>query len=238
MIFEKDENLVSQRFSETFVDKIKLFAEELDLLANIISTSRTKVDEFNKYSVLLLAGLNLKGLIGAYDRLSKGYLADCETLFKRVIEALMAQIYLDVNTNEAKEWCNNKLKLGSLEKDRYKLAKKLDELNKEHKFFKTNMDDFFTEEIYRVGYKNACSIAHMDFESVHTEMGAETGDPTKFATILMLCPSYNENFMKISLNRLVMFTLFQTTYLADAVGYTDRDRVDSVFNKVIVMFSD
>jgi len=238
MIFAHEEKLVNEEFTSTFKDKIEILNEELLLLSEVIGSSRTKADEFNKYALVMLAGLNLKGIIGAYDRLNKGYLADSETLFKRVIEGLLAQVYLDNNPEDAKKWCNSQIKLSKFEHDRENLAKKLDELNKTRKFFKTDMEDFFQEEIYRVGYRTACSVAHMEFENVHTEMGQDSGDPTKFATIFVLGPNWNKGFMEISLNRLVMFTMFQISYLADATFYSDKTKVHSVFKKVISLFSE
>lgn len=238
MIFDNEEKLVNEQFVSKFGENIKLLNEELELLSDIVITSRTKDDAFNKYALVMLAGLNLKGIIGAYDRLNKGYLADSETLFKRVIEGLLAEVYLDNNPEEAKKWCSNEIKLSKLENNRENLAKKLDELNKTKQFFKTDMEDFFQEYIYKVGYRNANSVAHMDFESVHTEMGRESGDPTKFAHTLILGPNFNESFMRISLNRLIMFTMFQISYLSDATNYNDKIRVNTVFNKVYKLFSE
>lgn len=237
MLFDREEKLVSERFLETFSAKTDILNEELVLLSKVLENSRAKPEEFNKYSLIMLAGLNLKGSLGAYDRLSKGYISDSETLFKRVIESLLAQIHLDNTPSDALKWCQNQISLGSLNKNRYELAKMLDQTNKQQQFFKTDMANFFVEEIYNVGYKNACSVAHMDFERVHDEMGLESGDASKYAHTLILGPNFNKSFMEITLNRLVMFTLFQLTYLADSVGYTDKEAVTNVFKKVMSLFS-
>lgn len=228
-MFNAEETLVRNKFLETFSKEAKLFNDLLQLYEKLIYKVSTPPEEHNKYCAALLAGLNLKSFSSAFDRLSKGYLSDSEVIFKKILESFLAEVYFYEHLDKAKEWTQGK-KIDSLEANRKEIARILDKINKEKNIFPTDFPNFFEEYIYGVGYANSNKVAHLDFEFVHQELGLEN-DPKLFATTLVVGPKYDKEFMKVILNRLTMFCMFQITYLKETFNIS-FDPYKDLFNQV------
>lgn len=237
MLFRNEEILVEAEYLKYFIGKQNVLERVLKLILQIISSSKSKSGEHHKYSVQLLAGINLKGFISANDRLKKGYFSDCEAIFKKNIESLLAQAYLFEHPDEAKKWCLNQIKIGDIEEgSRLEMAKKLDKINQEKDIFPTDMENFFEKFFYEVGYRNANHVAHLDFEIVHREMGLKVEDPTKFATTLILGPNFDKKLVETTLNRLIMFSMFQATLLKKMLKHRPYKEYRSTFIEVKRLF--
>lgn len=228
-MFDSEEELVKNTFLETFPKEAELFNDLLQLYEQLIYKVKTPPEEFNKYCAALLAGLNLKSFSSAFDRLSKGYLNDSETIFKKILESFLAEVYFYEHLEKAKEWTEG-TPIDKLENSRKKIARVLDKINKEKNIFPTDFPNFFEEYIYGVGYSNSNKVAHLDFELVHQELGLEN-DPKLFATTLVVGPKYDKEFMKVILNRLIMFCMFQITYLKETFNISYNPYKD-LFNQV------
>ena len=90
----------------------------------------------------------------------------------------------------------------------------LDQIQATRQIFPTDYPNFFREYIHVVGYGNSNSVAHLDFEHVHREIGLED-DPAVWATTMVIGPRYHERYMRTVLNRLVLFCSFQISYIVE-----------------------
>ncbi len=228
-MFNNEENLVLSKFKQAFAPKVDFVSRILKKIEQTLHSSATPKDNFSKYAGVILAGSCLKSLISSYDRLSKGYLTDCEALLKKSIEGFFYQAYFHENKNEAKLWCQNNTKP---KLNYYDLAVKLDKSQFISKFFPTDYENFFTEYIYRVGYTQSNRLAHLDFDMVHFEMGLENEDQTQFATTMVLGPKYEFKMMKTTLNRLIMFSMFQLSLLLYITDQKGGEEYTSLFSEL------
>lgn len=229
-MFYKEEVLVRKEFLAHLKSKTNLLLKSLKIFETFLFTTKTPPDQYNKYCTVILAGHNLKSLYSAYDRLSKGYIGDAETILKRVLESLLAQVYFYENNDKAKSWING-TKIDKLEINRREIAKKLDGIGLQKQIFPTDYNNFFEEYVYNIGYANSNKIAHLDFEYVHREIGLDD-DPKHFATTLVVGPKYDFKFMEITLNRLFMFSMFQLSYFKLAFEIPDSRSYKILFTKM------
>ena len=223
-MFTNEENLVSGRFNQTFAPKVDFVNRIFRKIEQSLQNSKTPRNDFAKYAGIMLAGSCFKSLISTLDRLSKGYLTDCEALLKKSIEGFFYQAYFHENQKEAELWCQNNKKP---ELNYYDLAIQLDKIQFVNKFFPTNHDNFFTEYIYKVGYFQSNRLAHLDFDMVHFEMGLENEDQTQFASTMVLGPKFEKTMMETTLNRLIMFSMFQLSlllYMTEQKGDKEYER--------------
>lgn len=232
-MFTSEETIIKDKFLQTFPTEVKLLTNLLTLYEELMYKVITPPEEQNKYCAALLAGLNLKSFASALDRLSKGYLSDSEVIFKKILESFLAEVYFYEHKTKAKEWINGK-RIEKLESSRKELARILDKINKEKNIFPTDFPNFFEEYIYNVGYVNSNKVAHLDFDFVHQELGLED-DPKLFATTLIVGPKYDKEFMRINLNRLIMFCMFQITYLKETFKIS-YDPYKELFKQVTDLF--
>lgn len=233
-MFYKEEILVRKNFLKHLKHKSNLILKCLKLFESALYSTKTPPEHHNEYCSAILAGHNLKSLSSAYDRLSKGYISDAETILKRVLEGLLAQIYFYENNDKAKEWIKG-TRIEKLEINRKEIAKKLDEINLAKHIFPTDYKKFFEEYIYGVGYSNSNKIAHLDFEYVHREIGLDN-DPRYYSTTLVIGPKYDLQFMEATLNRIIMFSMFQLSYFKSAFKIPDNRSYKILFSKFKKVF--
>lgn len=202
-MFAKEENTIKKQFLSRFkeIDTLcqKLFSEYESLLHKL----PIKQEEHNTYCAAILANANLKSFVSVYDRLSKGYLSDSEAIFKKVIETFLAGIYFFEHPAEAKLWTEGK----AISNRRRTFAQALDKMQQEKQIFPTDFEEFFDTYIYDVFYKSSNTIVHLDFGPVYTESFSEDGGT------LIIGPRFDEDFMKVSLNRIMMLCIFQLSFL-------------------------
>lgn len=230
-MFTKEEELVKTEFRRSFGSDADLLIEILKLFEILLLKTKTSLNEYNKYAAVILAGLNLKSIYSALDRLSKGYLSDSEAIFKKFIESFLAEVYLYEHTDKAKEWVEG-TNLDRLGLNRREMAQALDRINEQRHIFPTDYPNFFEEYIYKVGYTNSNKVAHLDFDFVHKELGLED-DPAKFATTLVIGPKYDQAFMKTVILRLLMFTMFQVSYLKETFKLSYDNEHKSLLDSVV-----
>lgn len=233
-MFYKEELLVKREFKRSFNNKSNLLFKCLKIFESALFSTKTPPEKFNEYSTVILAGHNLKSLYSSYDRLSKGYISDAETILKRVLESLLAQIYFFENNNKAKDWIKGS-KIDKLEVNRREIAKKLDKINSEKRIFPTDHNKFFEEYVYEVGYTNSNKVAHLDFDKVHREIGLDN-NPKYYSTTLVVGPKYDSQFMETVLNRIVMFSMFQLSYFKSAFKISDNRSYRILFSKFKKVF--
>lgn len=233
-MFQHEEHLVQSEFIKHFKNKIDLLRRIFPLFEQYLKESQTSENDYAKYSAVILAGSSLKSLIGALDRISKGYTSDSEALLKKAIEAFFYQTYFYNHSKEAQEWCqkNKKPKL-----DYYSLAQRLDKLQFDKNFFPTDYENFFTDYVYKVGYRQANRLAHLDFDLVHQEMGLDNDNPAHFAKTLVIAPKFDRELMKTSLLRIVMFSMFQLTMLIYITNQKENDAYKSIFSGILSLFA-
>lgn len=231
-----EEVLVLSEFNKNLKYEVSLFNKVINMLEKIISSHISGEGEYNKYAVLMLAGLNYKGFLSAFDRISKGYLSDSEAVLKKTIESFLSQACFYSNNENAKLWFEGKIELGRLEKNRYELSKKLDVLNKVDQFFPTDMDNFFEYYVYGVFYKNSNTIAHLDFDKVYREMGLED-NPEKYSSVMVLGPKLDVDYMETTLKRIIMFTMFQSSLIRGIFKDTKTEDFDELFKEIFNYFS-
>lgn len=229
-MFSSEEELVFKEFSTTFQERIVLVVDIQKLIENLLQTSRVGANDYANYAAVILAGSSFKSLVSAYDRLSKGYLSDAETLIKKSIEGFFYQLHFHENKDDAKSWCIDNKK-PEFRRGLRTLAYRLDVLNKENKFFPTDHEEFFTSIVHESGYGQSNRFAHLDFDTVHLEIGLENMDPAQFATTMVIGPKYEGEMMKITLNRLIMFSMFQATLLLYITDQQPSDLYQKVFDR-------
>lgn len=169
-MYRKEETNIFNQFYNNFETKCDTFTIIVEVFEETLKSTKYKTDEYDKYVIILLGCLNLKCLVSVFDRLSKGYLSDSEALIKKACETFLAQIFFYNNLEKAEDYCNKNIKLNKIIGNRYELAKKLDELNREHQLFPTDMEDFFQTNVYKYLYRESNRFAHMDFDIVHNEI--------------------------------------------------------------------
>lgn len=201
-MFADEERIIREQFLGSFqeIDILcqKLFSEYEGLLRKL----PIKQEEPNTYCASILANANLKSFVSAYDRLSKGYLSDSEAIFKKAIETFLAEIYFFEHLEEAKLWME-----GKKFSNRRAFAQALDKVQKEGQIFPTDYEEFFDDYIYRVFYGSSNDITHINFAPVYKESFSEDGKT------IIIGPRFDEYFMKVSLNRIMMLCIFQLSYL-------------------------
>ncbi|HOX95977.1 MAG TPA: hypothetical protein PLI45_01220 [Candidatus Woesebacteria bacterium] len=242
MIFNQEEELVEKEFNASFESKIKLFKRQvlmLESLLKLIGESKlVKENEYDKYSISVLASIALKSVISSQDRLSKGYIGDSEAVLKRVIECFLAQCYFSKNPDKAKDWVEDKISLGKLEGDRSNLVKWLDKNNIYQEIFPTNSLDFFQDFVYRVGYKNNNYVSHMDFNMVHREVGFDSARNNTAVTTLVLGPKFDKEFMETILNRLMMTLMLEITMINCFFHNLVTEDYNDLFKQIMKVISD
>lgn len=229
-MFYKEEAFVRREFLKHLKSKRNLLFKCLKIFKSSLYSTKTPPERYNEYCTAILAGHNLKSLYSAYDRLSKGYISDAETILKRILESLLAQIYFFENNDKAKDWVKG-TKIDKLETNRKEIAKVLDKINSEKHIFPTDHNKFFEEYVYGVGYSNSNKIAHLDFDYVHREICLDN-DPRYYSTTLVIGPKYDLQFMEITLNRIVMFSMFQFSYFKSAFKIPDSKSFKTLFLKI------
>ncbi len=232
----KEERLVLNQFKSNFKKEINLFRNILSTLQIILESSKTSTKDYNRNSVLVLAGLNYKGFTGSFDRISKGYISDSEAILKKTIESFLAQGYLFLNPAKAKKWYKGEMELKSLESNRLVLSKKLDILNNREKFFPTDKKDFFEGYVYRNFYKNSNEIAHLNSKLVLREMRFDR-DGMIYDNTMVLGPKWDLEFTKIIINRIIMFSMFQASLLATLFKVQNKE-YERTFRKIYKYFED
>jgi len=232
-MFESEEFAVQQNFLRTFSDETRLFTDLLNLyevtLTSLAGGTHTNTD----YAVIALASLNLKSFNSTFDRLSKGYINDSEAILKKAIETFIAEAYFHEHTAHAERYMNGE-SINQIT-NRGNMVDDLDRIQATRQIFPTDYPNFFREYIYDVGYGNSNSVAHLDFDHVHRELGLED-DPTRWATTMVIGPRYHEAYMRIVLNRLVMFCSFQISYIIETYHLQRTEEYTRVFSEVRRLF--
>lgn len=234
-MFFKEELIVRREFLKNFRNVSKILLRCLKIIESDFASIKVTPDSYSEYSAALLATHNLKSLYSSYDRLSRGYMSDAETILKRVIEAFLAQVYFFENNDKARDWLKG-IKIGKLEINRRKMAKTLDNLSLTKQIFPTDYEKFFEEYIYKVGYSGSNKIAHLDFDYVHKEVNLDS-HPKYYATSLVIGPKYDPKFMEVILNRLLIFSMFQLSYIRTAFKLPDSRSYKILFTKFRKIFS-
>lgn len=228
-MYETEEQQVKQEFIRIFSEMNTLFSRVLLVYENTLQALTSVVQTNTDYAVIALASLNLKSFNSAYDRLSKGYMSDSEAIFKKTIEAFIAEAYFHEHADEAERYMNGE----SINRitNRHDMVVDLDRIQMTRQIFPTDYPGFFREYIYTVGYANSNSVAHLDFDHVHRELGLED-DPTTWATTMVLGPRFHEAYMRTIFNRLIMFCMFQISYIIHTYTLQQTDEFRSVFSEV------
>lgn len=242
MIFNQEEELVQKEFNAAFGPKTKLLKRQilmLESLLNLIGESKlVRENDYDTYTISLLASISLKSVISCHNRLSKGYIGDSEAVLKRVIECFLAQCYFSKKIDKAKEWVDGKIILGKLEGNRANLAKWLDENNKSQEIFPTDSPDFFQDFVFRVGYKNNNYVSHMDFNMVHREIGLDNNRNDTVATTLVLGPKFDKVFMETILNRLMMTIMWEISLINNLFHHLITEDYNDLFRQTMKSISD
>lgn len=209
-MFTHEERLVENKFLSRFGNNAEIFKKLLVQYEKLLHKIKTSSNEYNTYCTAILAATNLKGFISTYDRLSKGYLGESEAIFKKVIEAFIAEIYFFEYPDQAKQWVEGK-QIRKIN-NRKMMARALDKIQKEKQIFPTDYEQFFEEYIYGSFYSSSNNISHLDFIFVHKEIGLEN-DGTSYAQTFVIGPRFDDYYMEISMNRIMLLCLFQLSYL-------------------------
>lgn len=234
-MFKDEEKAVSDLFSGNFQERTLILKEVFTVLEEYLIASRTPSDDYSKYAVVILIGSCFKSLVSALDRLSKGYISDSEALLKKAVEGFFYVAYFSKHAEDAKIWCTRNKKPDLNYKD---LAIALDQDQINGPFFPTNYDNFFSKYIYEIVYKQANRLAHHDFDLVHEEMGLDNKNPKQFATTMVLGPKFDQQIMKTTLFRLIMFSMFLLSMLLIVADMHENDEYKEVFKKVTDQFWD
>lgn len=229
--FAQQEALVNAEFENHFKQKIHIFYLQITffekLLYKIAELKLVKTGDDSKYAISLLASIGLKSFVSALDRLSKGYWGDSESLLKKPIEGLLIQSYFLKNPGKAREYIyqNKEIRMFG---DRASISQIIDKSNIDMSIFPTDETQFFQKYVYQVLYDNCNKFAHMDFEMVHQEIGFNNNDPNTLATIMVIGPKFDKNFMIISLNRILMTLMYQISFISKIFNYP----IDNGYNEL------
>lgn len=235
-MFEKEEKLVFDEYQKICSDEYLLILDACRLLENLIYQIKVPSENFGQYSCMILAGLNLKSINSAIDRLSKGYISDSEAIFKKFIESFLISVFLYEHPDKAELWIKG-AKIEKLGINRRDMSRKLDSINSDKRIFPTDYPNFFESYIYEVGYVNSNKIAHLDFDFVHKELGLED-DPKFYATTLVVGPRFHNELMKIVSLRIMMFAMFQTSYLKETFKLNYDEKHDQILRKITEKMSE
>lgn len=235
-MFKKEEELVFNEYQKICRDEYLLILDACKLLENLIYQTKVPPENFGQYSCIILAGLNLKSINSAIDRLSKGYISDSEAIFKKFIESFLISVFLYENPDKAELWIKG-TSIQKLKIDRRKMSQKLDLLNSEKRIFPTDYPNFFESYIYDVGYVNSNIFAHLDFNYVHKELGLED-DSRFYATTLVVGPRFHSELMKKVSLRIMMFAMFQTSYLKETFKLNYDEEHSQILQRIIKKMSE
>ena len=233
--FSNEEALVTREFEAVFKEKVHIFNLQVAFLEKLLhkigEDKLVRSDDGSKYAISLLASIGLKSFVSSLDRLSKGYMGDSESLLKRPIEGLIIQSYFLKNPEKAKEYIFHNKEIRKFG-DRASMSKIIDESNIEMSIFPTDEGEFFQKYVYEVLYANCNKVAHMNFEMVHQEIGLDNDNPTQLATNLVIGPKFDKNFMRVSLNRIMMTLMYQISFVSKVFDYPINDGYNELFNLV------
>jgi len=232
--FAKEEALVESEFESHFNNKIDIFTRQIDffekVLYKIAESKLVKTGDDSKYAISLIASICLKSFVSAFDRLSKGYMGDCESLLKRPIEGLIIQGYFFKNPKEAKKYIYQNKEIRKFGTRGY-VSKVIDDSNIDMSIFPTDEQQFFQRYVYEVLYENCNKVAHMDFEMVHHEIGQDNDNPKTLATNLIIGPKFDKDFMATCLNRILMTMMYQISFISQVFGYPINEGYNELFRE-------
>jgi hypothetical protein len=228
-----EEQLVKRKFRDKFKNKCDFIDRQLKLYSKIIESSQVDTHLYNKYALATLACENYKLFYKSYELVQIGYTVASEGLFKQAIEALISQIYLSQHPVDAEKWIKGKTIKSLNKKGRKGFVETIDKLNEETKFFPTNYKNFFQKYIYEAGYGEANKVAHLDFQFVYNDLenfGLKTDNKT-LTTSFVLGANYTPKYSETTLNRVLMYLMFQITYVWHTMGKPNALHYDSLFEE-------